>query len=136
MNYVKLSNLKLLKENSNIITIPFLTSAMAIDNINKAPQSDIIFQWILFIGKNFIIVSTVYFILFFIYLALSGWIEGVKKLPFTFVLATLILSFSISILSLYILKIKNLQLPLNILWILGLISISFNLFKLSNKQNT
>lgn len=128
MQFFKLSDLKILKENSTIITIPFLTSALVLDHIDKAPQSDALLKWILFIGENLIIVSIIYFIFFFIYLALGGWLEGIKKLPFTFGLATIILSFAITLLILYFLKIENLQLPLNILWSLGLISLSFSLF--------
>lgn len=130
-----MSDLKVLKEFSSILTIPLFTSALVLQNINESPVNNDIWNWLLFIGTHFIIISVIYFILFLLYLVFGTWIEGIKKFPFTWILATIIFSFSITFLTLYILKLKGLELPINVLWILGFISLSLDLFKIETNKS-
>lgn len=141
MEYLKLSNIKNLKELSWYLTIPILTSAATLQNIINAPIKNksnffYILDWLSFVGEYFVIISISLLLFFVIYLLVSGWLEILHNFPFTLIIATTILSFATVGLVLHIAKPENVLIPLNIFWFFGFIALSFNLYQLESDKTT
>jgi len=83
----------------------------------------------------FICWSTLYYYnycnnyIFFLYKFIAGYLEGILLFPLTIIVATTILSFATVGLMLHTLKPEGVYIPINIIWFLGFITLSFNLYQ-------
>lgn len=137
MEVIKVSSIKNLKELSWYLIIPLLTSASVLQFINDAPSEQsnsfqYLFDWFLFVGLHFITITIVTIIFFFLYKFIAGYLEGILLFPLTIIVATTILSFATVGLMLHTLKPEGVYIPINIIWFLGFITLSFNLYQLED----
>lgn len=142
LELIKPSDLKALKDLSLYLLFPSFTCASVIENISKAPlinddKITLLWEWFLFIGGNFIIISIFIFLFFVIFILLSAYIVTYLNFKvFVPIIATTLLSYASVGLMIHWLQLENISLPINQFWFISCVILSFNLYKLEeNQQN-
>lgn len=142
LEQMKLSNIKTLKEFSWYLLFPSFSCAMVIENINEAPilkdnNYGILWEWFLFVGVNIFTISIFIFLFFIIFFGINGFlIAKFNFRAFTLILATVVLSFSSVGIMIYWIQIENIILPINQLWFISFVILSFNLYQLDDNQQS